>query len=100
MNFTATASGGGDLTYKRQRDGADLDSLPERVSGETTGVLQIDNVKKSHQGETCIVSNAAGPTPSKCARLTVRKCLYLVQGYVHFEDRFCASKKDGGCGQS
>ena len=66
VNFTVT--GGGDLTYKWQQDGADLCSLPEGMSGETPGVLQIDDV-----------SNAAGPTPSKRARLTVRKCLYLVQ---------------------
>ena len=70
------------------------------MSGETNGVLQIDNIKKSRQGDICSASNAAGPTPSKRARLTVRKCLYLVQSFVHFEDRFCASKKDGGCGQS
>ena len=75
MRFTITATGGGDLTCKWQQDGADLDPLPEGVSGETPGVLQIDNV-----------SNAAGPTPSKRARLTVRKCFYLVQSFVHFED--------------
>ena len=89
MNFTVTATGGGDLTYKWQQDGADLGSLPEGMPGETPGVLQIDNV-----------SNAAGPTPSKRARLTARKCLYLVQSFVHFEDRFCGSKKIWGCGPS
>ena len=78
VKFTITATGGGDLTYKWQRDGADLHSLPEGVSGVTTDTLQIDNVKKKHKGKyTCIVSNAAGPTPSNSAQLTVRKFLYL-----------------------
>ena len=78
MRFIVTATGGGDLTYKWQRDGADLDPLPEGVSGETTSTLLIDNVEKSHQGDyRCIVSNAAGSTSSKCAQLTVRKCFYL-----------------------
>ena len=84
MKFTITAAGGGDLTYKWQWDGADLDSLPG-VSGETTSTLKIDNVKKKHKGTyTCIVSNAAGPTPSNPAQLTVRKFLYpvvLIQQY-------------------
>ena len=35
MNFTVTATGGGDLTCKREQDGADLGSLPEGMSGET-----------------------------------------------------------------
>ena len=79
MRFTVTATGGGELTYKWQRNGADLDPLPEGVLGETTCTLKIDNVQKSHQGGyTCIVSNAAGPTPSNSAQLTVRKCFYLV----------------------
>ena len=79
MRFIVTATGGGDLTYKWQRDGADFDPLPEGVSGETTSTLLIDNVEKSHQGDyRCIVSNAAGSTPSKCAQLTVRKCFYII----------------------
>ena len=79
VKFTVTAIGGGDMTYKWQWNGADLDPLPEGMSGETTSTLQIDNVKKSHQGDyRCIVSNAAGPTPSNPAQLTVRKCFYLV----------------------
>ena len=77
--FTIIATGGGTLTYKWQWDGADLDPLPEGVSGETTSTLQIDNVKKKHKGTyTCTVSNAAGPTPSNSAQLTVCKFLYLV----------------------
>ena len=79
MRFTVTATGGGDMTYKWQRDDADLNPIPEGVSGETTNTLQIDNVKKSHEGTyMCIVSNAAGPTSSKRALLTVRKCFYNV----------------------
>ena len=79
MRFTVTATGGGELTYKWQRNGTDLDPLPEGVSGETTRTLMIDNVEKSHQGNyTCILRNAAGPTPSNPAQLTVRKCFYLV----------------------
>ena len=79
MRFTVTATGGGYLTYKWQRNGADLDPLPEGVSGETTRTLMINNVEKSHQGNyTCILRNAAGPTPSNPAQLTVRKCFYLV----------------------
>ena len=79
MRFTITGTGGGELTYKWQQNGADLDPLPEGMSGETTSTLQINNVGKSHQGDyTCIVSNAAGPTPSNPAQLTVRKCFYLV----------------------
>ena len=79
MRFTVTATGGGYLTYKWQRNDADSDPLPEGMSGETTRTLKIDNVEKSHQGDyTCIVSNAAGPTPSNPAQLTVRKCFYLV----------------------
>ena len=79
VRFTITTTGGGDLTYKWQRNGADLDPLPEGVSGETTHTLKIDNVEKSHQGDyRCIVSNAAGPTPSNPARLTVRKYFYIV----------------------
>ena len=79
MWFTVIAAGTGKLTYKWQRNGADLDPLPEGMSGETTSTLEIDNVKKSHQGDyRCIVSNAAGPTPSNPAQLTVRKCLCLV----------------------
>ena len=79
VRFTVTATGGGELTYKWQQNGTDLDPLPEVMSGETTRTLQIDNVKKSHQGDyTCIVSNTAGPTASERAQLTVRKCFYLV----------------------
>ena len=77
VKFTVIATGGGDLRYKWQRDGADLDPLPEGVSGETTDTLQIDNVRKKHEGTyTCIVSNAAGFIPSKPAQLTVREFLY------------------------
>ena len=75
MRFTVTATGGGDMTYKWQQDGADLNPLPEGVSGESTDTLQIDNVRKSHEGTyMCIVRNAAGPTSSKRASLTLRKC--------------------------
>ena len=78
VEFTVTATGDGDLTYKWQRDAADLDP-PPGVSGETTNTLRIDNVEKKHEGTyTCMVSNAAGPTPSNCAQLTVCKLLYLV----------------------
>ena len=78
VRFTVSATGGGDLTYKWQQNGADLDPLPG-VSGDTTSTLQINNVKKSHQGDyTCIVSNAAGPTTSERAQLTIRKCFYLL----------------------
>ena len=77
VTFTVTTTGGGDLTYKWQQDGADLDPLPG-VSGETTDTLQIDNVKKKHEGAyTCIVSNAAGSTLSNTAQLTVCKFLYV-----------------------
>ena len=79
VKFTITATGGADLACKWQKIGADLDSLPGGVSGETTDTLRIDKVKKSHDGTyTCIVSNAAGSTPSNSAQLTVRKFLYLV----------------------
>ena len=79
VKFTVTATGGGSLMYKWQRDDADLDPPLEGVSGETTDTLQIDNVKRKHEGTyTCIVSNAAGPAPSKSAQLTVCKCLCLV----------------------
>ena len=101
--FTIAATGGGDLTYEWQWNGADLDPLPEGVSGDTTSTLQIDNVKKSHQGDyTCIVSNAAGPTPSERAQLTVRKCMYfvfLLQIFVYYQkssighNSFCALSK-------
>ena len=77
VKFIVIATGGGTLTYKWQRDGADLDPLPG-VSGETTDTLQIDNVKKKHEGTyTCIVSNAAGSTLSNTAQLTVCKFLYV-----------------------
>ena len=94
MKFTVIATSGGTLTYKWQQDGADLSPLPEEVSGETTATLQIDNVKKKHKGTyTCIVSNAAGSTPSKCAQLTVRKFLYLVfiiqQDVCSSNSKFC-----------
>ena len=86
VRFTVTGTGGGELTYKWQWNGADLDSLPEGVSGETTHTLKIGNVEKSHRGEyRCIVSNAAGPTPSNPAQLTVRKCFYpvfIIQQYM------------------
>ena len=74
----------GTLTYQWQRNGADLNPPPEGVCGETTRTLQIDSVKKSHEGiYTCIVSNAVGATPlkpvsnttSNPAQLTVCKCL-------------------------
>ena len=92
VKFTVTATGGGTLMYKWQRDGADLNPLPEEVSGETTSTLQIDSVKKQHKGTyTCIVSNAAGTTRSKPAQLTVSKFLYLtflIPSFENFEDRF------------
>ena len=79
VRFIVTATGGGHLTYKWQRNGADLDPLPEGMSGETPGTLKINNVKKSHQGDyRCTVRNEAGCTSSKHAQLTVRKCLYFV----------------------
>ena len=91
MKFTITATGGGTLTFKWQWDGADLDPLPEGVSGETTSTLQINNVKKKHEGTyKCIVSNAAGPTTSNPAQLTVCKFLYLallIQSFVHSEQQ-------------
>ena len=74
----------GTLTYQWQRNGTDLDPLPEGVSGETTRTLQLDSVKKSHEGiYRCIVSNELGATSlkhvsnttSNPAQLTVRKCL-------------------------
>ena len=64
VQFTVSAIGGGDLTYKWQRDGADLDPLAEAVSGEATDTLKIDNVKRHKGTYTCIVSNAAGDTTS------------------------------------
>ena len=80
VRFTVTATGGGTLTYKWQRNGADLDTLSKGVSGETTSTLQIDNVRKKHEGTyTCIVSNAAGATPSNPTQLTVRKFLCIVE---------------------
>ena len=96
VKFTVTANTDfGTLTYKWQRNGADLDSLPEGVPGETTSTLQIDNVKKHHEGTyTCIVSNEVGATPQKPvsnttsspAQLTVRKynctlCMCLIQPF-------------------
>ena len=84
--FTVTATGVGTLMHKWQRNGADLDPLPEGVSGETTSTLQIGNVKKKHKGTyTCIVSNAAGPTPSNSAQLIVRKFLYLTVLIQHYK---------------
>ena len=74
----------GTLTYQWQRNSTDLDPPPEGVSGETTRTLQIDSVKKSHEGiYRCIVSNKVGATPlkpvstttSNFAQLTVRKYL-------------------------
>ena len=80
VKFTVTATGGEDLTYRWQRNGADVDPLSKGVSGKTTNTLQIDNIKKKHEGTyTCIVSNAAGDTPSNPTQLTVRKFLYIVQ---------------------
>ena len=76
MRFTINAAGGGTLTHKWQKNGADLNPLPEGVSGEATNTLRIKNVAKSHEGTySCIVSNEAGPIPSNPAQLTVRKCL-------------------------
>ena len=93
VKFTITATGGGNLTYKWQKNGADLDSLTDGVSGETTRTLQIDNVKKKHKGTyTCIVSNAAGSIPSNPAQLTVCKFLYLVvliQKYICSHQVLC-----------
>ena len=87
MTFIITTTGGGTLTYKWQRDGADLSPPPEGVSGETTDTLQIDNVQKKHEGTyTCIVSNAAGPTPSNPAQLSVRKFLYV---HCTSNSKFC-----------
>ena len=64
----------GTLTYKWQWNGADLDRLPEGMSGETTSTLQIHSVKKSHEGTyTCTVRNAAGDITSEPAQLTVCK---------------------------
>ena len=75
VKFTVTTTGGGTLTYKWQRDDAELNPPLEGVSGETTDTLQITNVEKKHKGTyTCIVSNAGGSTPSKPAQLTIRKC--------------------------
>lgn len=47
VKLTINATGGGDLTYKWQWDGTDLDPIPG-VSGETASTLQIENVKKSY----------------------------------------------------
>ena len=104
MKFTVIATGGGTLTYKWQRDDVDLTPLPEGMSGETTDTLQIDNVKKKHEGTyTCIVNNAAGPTPSNPAQLTVCKFLYV---RCTSNSKFCTFlsfvlvKRKHGCGRS
>ena len=82
--------------YKWQQDGAEINPPPEGVSGETTSTLQIDSVKKSHEGTyTCIVSNLAGTTPSKPAQLTVSKFLFLaflIPSFENFDDRFVLTK--------
>ena len=92
VRFTVNAAGGGTLTHKWQKNGADLNPLPEGVSGETTNTLQIENVARSHEGTySCIVSNKAGPTPSNPAQLTIRKCLIQLfcglQEIQHYSSR-------------
>ena len=81
MEFTVTATTDAeDLTYqwKLERDGANIDPLPEGVYNATTNILTIAHVRKRHEGTyTCVVSNAAGATTSNTARLTLRECLYL-----------------------
>ena len=75
VRFTVTATTDfGTLTYKWQRDDADLDPLPDGVSGETTNTLTITSFQERHKGMyTCIVSNAVGESTSKPAQLTIRK---------------------------
>ena len=79
--FTVTATTDAeDLTYqwKLERDGANIDPLPEGISSATTNTLTIARVRKRHKGTyTCVVSNAAGATTSNTAQLTLRECLYL-----------------------
>ena len=75
VEFTVAATTDfGTLTYKWQRNGVDLDPLPEGVSGETTDTLTIASIQERHKGMyTCIVGNAVGETTSKPAQLTIRK---------------------------
>ena len=80
MEFTVTATGAGDLTYRWKQNGVNIDPLPEGVSGVITNTLTIDNVHERHTGEySCVVSNAAGDTTSNPAALTLCKCLYHIQ---------------------
>ena len=80
VKFTVIATGGGDLTYQWQWNGADLDPPPEGVSSETTNTLTIASVRETHQGVySCVVSNASrSSTTSNPAQLAVRKFLCLV----------------------
>ena len=56
VQFTATASGVGTLSYQwRKRR---VDKLPDKVLGEDTSVLKIPNIDKSDEGQYyCIVTN-------------------------------------------
>ena len=85
VEFIVTATGDGNLKYKWQHNGANLDPPPDGVSGETTNTLTIASVQERHQGVySCVVSNApSSSTTSHTAQLTVCKCILCLYIYLY-----------------
>jgi PKD repeat protein len=71
VTFTVVATGEGTLTYRWQKNGANL-SNGGRISGAVSSTLQIIGVLPDDAANyRCVVGNSGGDTPSDEAALTV-----------------------------
>jgi len=70
--FNVAATGSGTLTYRWQRNGANITD-GGHYSGATTATLTVTGVDANDTGQyLCVVTNAGGSTPSNSAALTLR----------------------------
>jgi len=77
--FTVTAAGDAPLSYRWQKNGADL-SDGGKISGATTPTLVITNCDSTDAaGYRCVVTNPYGSATSNVATLTIVNTLFIVE---------------------
>ncbi len=78
-SFTALASGSSPLSYRWQKDGADLTD-GGKISGATSTTLQISSVDYADAASyRCVVTNAYGSATSNAATLAVTPNAFIVE---------------------